>query len=276
MKATEGILQKFDGGYSEVTFGKIAVQVSAGKAIIHKEFYLPIVDPKIVGVDKSVQVGNTNFLVADQLTEVGMETIHPKAAKRLERAGVKFTFRERHARFLCFKIAAQFHLHIDGMLYWTTDRRWLYSRALLNHRQHILRIMLMRTKPKSPGMNDFFTPSNPEFGRETELRPEFAATAFVDFLVEAKKLERLDDRGPIFEVANLDFPLSDLFAHLPLPRWPLPTSVGAIEKFRCPDNARPHTARLLTEFLRDNRMIKAPQFPYSPIWYIRISINLTI
>jgi hypothetical protein len=53
---------------------------------------------------------------------------------------------------------------------------------------------------------------------ETQLRPEFAATAFVDILVAARKLERLDDRGLIFEIANLDFPLSDLLTHLPLQR----------------------------------------------------------
>jgi hypothetical protein len=44
----------------------------------------------------------------------------------------------------------------------------------------------------------------------------------VDLLIDAKKLERLDDRGPIFEIANLDFPLSDLLTHLPFQRWPLP------------------------------------------------------
>jgi hypothetical protein len=33
------------------------------------------------------------------------------------------------------------------------------------------------------------------FGPEAEFRPEFAAAAFVDFLVEARKLERLNDRG---------------------------------------------------------------------------------
>jgi hypothetical protein len=44
--------------------------------------------------------------------------------------------------------------------------------------------------------------------------PEFAA-AVADFLFEATKLERLAARGPIFEIANLDFPVSDVLAHLP-------------------------------------------------------------
>jgi hypothetical protein len=38
------------------------------------------------------------------------------------------------------------------------------------------------------------------------IESAFAATAFVDFLVEDRKFERLNDHGPIFEIANLDFP----------------------------------------------------------------------
>jgi hypothetical protein len=53
------------------------------------------------------------------------------------------------------------------------------------------------------------------FGPETHIPPEFAA-AFADFLFEATKLEQLVDRGPIFEIANLDFPVSNLLAHLSL------------------------------------------------------------
>jgi aspartate kinase len=88
-KGTEGIMRAFDRGYSEVTFSKIAVDVKADEAIIHKEFHLSSADPKLVGVSKSIPVGKTNYLVADQLADVGMEAIHPKAAKPLELAGVK-------------------------------------------------------------------------------------------------------------------------------------------------------------------------------------------
>jgi DNA-binding transcriptional ArsR family regulator len=56
---TKGIIQKFYRGYSEATFSKIALQVSAGEATAH----LSSADPKIV--DKSVPLGNTNFLVAE-------------------------------------------------------------------------------------------------------------------------------------------------------------------------------------------------------------------
>lgn len=88
-KGVEGIMRAFDRGYSEVTFSKIAVDVHADEAIIHKEFHLSSADPKVVGIDKSIPVGKTNYIIADQLADVGMEAIHPKAAKPLELAGIK-------------------------------------------------------------------------------------------------------------------------------------------------------------------------------------------
>ncbi|MDR1809429.1 MAG: aspartate kinase, partial [Prevotella sp.] len=39
-KGTEGIMRAFDRGYTEVTFSKIAVEVKADEAIIHKEYHL--------------------------------------------------------------------------------------------------------------------------------------------------------------------------------------------------------------------------------------------
>jgi aspartate kinase len=99
-KGTEGIMRAFDRGYSEVTFSKVAVEVKADEAIIHKEYHLSSADPKLVGVEKSIPVGHTNFIIADQLADVGMEAIHPKAAKPLELAGVKIriknTFEPEH------------------------------------------------------------------------------------------------------------------------------------------------------------------------------------
>jgi aspartate kinase len=99
-KGTEGIMRAFDRGYSEVTFSKIAVEIKANEAVIHKEFHLSSADPKIVGTGKSVPVGFTNFGVADQLADVGMEAIHPKASKPLEMANIniriKNTFEPEH------------------------------------------------------------------------------------------------------------------------------------------------------------------------------------
>jgi aspartate kinase len=87
-KGTEGIMREFDRGYSEVTFSKIAVEVKADEAVIHKEYHLSTADPNIVGIDKSMPVGCTNYNVADQLADIGMEAIHPKASKPLEVAGI--------------------------------------------------------------------------------------------------------------------------------------------------------------------------------------------
>ena len=106
-KGTEGIMREFDRGYSEVTFSKIAVAVGADEAVIHKEFHLSSADPNIVGMDKSVPVGHTNYNVADQLADVGMEAIHPKASKPLEVAGInirlKNTFEPEHPGTLISK-----------------------------------------------------------------------------------------------------------------------------------------------------------------------------
>ena len=92
-KGTEGIMREYNRGYSEVTFSKIAVQVKAHEAIIIKEFHLSSADPSIVGADKAKPVCNTNFDVADQLADVGMEAIHPKASKPLELGGIPIRVR---------------------------------------------------------------------------------------------------------------------------------------------------------------------------------------
>lgn len=92
-KGTEGIMREFDRGYSEVTFSKIAVIVGASEAIIHKEFHLSSADPKLVGEKVATPLGFTNFDVADQLAEIGMEAIHPKASKPLEIGGIDIRVR---------------------------------------------------------------------------------------------------------------------------------------------------------------------------------------
>jgi len=106
-KGTEGIMREFDRGYSEVTFSKVAVEVKATEAVIHKEFHLSSADPNIVGVEKSIPVGYTNFNVADQLADIGMEAIHPKASKPLEMARIniriKNTFEPEHPGTLISK-----------------------------------------------------------------------------------------------------------------------------------------------------------------------------
>ncbi|GAB2604680.1 aspartate kinase [Nitrincola alkalisediminis] len=85
----EGVMKVFDRGYSEMTFSKIATLTQAAEAIIHKEYHLSSADPAVVGVDKIVTIGRTNYDVADQLSNLGMEAIHPKAAKGLRQKGIK-------------------------------------------------------------------------------------------------------------------------------------------------------------------------------------------
>ncbi|HVW94890.1 MAG TPA: aspartate kinase [Mucilaginibacter sp.] len=106
-KGTEGIMREFDRGYSEVTFSKIAVAVKPGEAIIHKEYHLCTADPVLVGVENCHPVGNTNYDVADQLADVGMEAIHPKASKPLEinniNLRIKNTFDPEHPGTLITK-----------------------------------------------------------------------------------------------------------------------------------------------------------------------------
>jgi aspartate kinase len=99
-KGTEGIMREFDRGYSEVTFSKIAEILRPQEAIIHKEYHLSTADPGVVGLENCKPVGYTNFDIADQLADVGMEAIHPKASKPLEINGIhlriKNTFEPAH------------------------------------------------------------------------------------------------------------------------------------------------------------------------------------
>ncbi|ETW11954.1 aspartate kinase [Roseivivax marinus] len=87
-QCAEGLMNKFDRGYSEVTFSQIAASTKAREAIIHKEFHLSSADPKLVGEDNVRKLGHTNYDVADQLSNMGMEAIHPTAAKALRQTEV--------------------------------------------------------------------------------------------------------------------------------------------------------------------------------------------
>ncbi len=97
----DGLMASFDRGYSEMTFSRIAVLSGAREAVIHKEFHLSSADPRIVGEEHAVPIGRTNYDVADQLANLGMEAIHPKAAKGLRQNNiplrVKNTFEPEHA-----------------------------------------------------------------------------------------------------------------------------------------------------------------------------------
>lgn len=95
-----GLMSSFDRGYSEMTFSRLAVLTDAREAIIHKEFHLSSADPNLVGEENAVPIGRTNYDVADQLASLGVEAIHPKAAKGLRQNNiplrVKNTFEPEH------------------------------------------------------------------------------------------------------------------------------------------------------------------------------------
>jgi aspartate kinase len=96
----EGLMATFDRGYSEMTFSRIAVLTGAREAVIHKEYHLSSADPAVVGAAQTVPIGRTNYDVADQLANLGMEAIHPRAAKGLRQHGIplriKNTFEPAH------------------------------------------------------------------------------------------------------------------------------------------------------------------------------------
>jgi len=84
VKYDEGIMSRFDRGYSEITFSKIAVLTQAREGIIHKEFHLSTGDPVLIGLDRVKVIGHTNFDIADQMSDLDMEAIHSKASKEME------------------------------------------------------------------------------------------------------------------------------------------------------------------------------------------------
>lgn len=96
----EGLMKTYDRGYSEMTFSGIACHLGASQAIIHKEYHLSSADPCIVGPEYVRPIGETNFDVADQLANLGMEAIHPNAASGLREKNIslriKNTFEPEH------------------------------------------------------------------------------------------------------------------------------------------------------------------------------------
>lgn len=84
VKCDDGIMTHFGRGYSEYTFSKVCVLTKAREGIIHKEFHLCSGDPVLMGADRVKVIGNTNFDIADQMSDMAMEAIHSRAAKEME------------------------------------------------------------------------------------------------------------------------------------------------------------------------------------------------
>ena len=93
-----GMVRRFARGYTEMTFSRIAVLSGAREAIIHKEFHLSSADPRLVGVEKARKIGRTNYDVADQLANLGMEAIHPGAGRGLRQTDIPLRVRNTFDR----------------------------------------------------------------------------------------------------------------------------------------------------------------------------------
>ena len=93
-----GMVRRYARGYSEMTFSRIAVLTEAREAIIHKEFHLSSADPRLVGEDRARKIGRTNYDVADQLANLGMEAIHPRAGRGLRQSDIPLRVRNTFDR----------------------------------------------------------------------------------------------------------------------------------------------------------------------------------
>ena len=117
VKCAEGIMNRFNRGYSEITFSKLAVLTDAKEGVIHKEFHLCTADPKLIGVDNVRIIGNTNFDIADQLSDMDMEAIHAQAAKLMEMQNipirVKNAFEPEHEGTLISRDFVSDHPRVD-------------------------------------------------------------------------------------------------------------------------------------------------------------------
>jgi aspartate kinase len=126
-------MNSYDRGYSEITFSRLASVTQAREAIIHKEYHLCSADPKIVGADKAAPIGRTNYDVADQLSVLGMEAIHPGAAQCLRRAAiplrVRHSFEPHHAGTLIEAAYESEHPRVEII----AGRRGVYAVEFFSH-----------------------------------------------------------------------------------------------------------------------------------------------
>lgn len=93
-----GMVRRYARGYTEMTFSRLAVLTGAREAIIHKEFHLSSADPRLIGEAKARKIGRTNYDVADQLANLGMEAIHPGAGRGLRQSGIPLRVRNTFDR----------------------------------------------------------------------------------------------------------------------------------------------------------------------------------
>lgn len=92
-QCSEGLLQRFGRGYTEVTLAAVAEQVAAREVVVHKEFPLCSADPAIVGAKRAQKVARISYDLTGHLASLGMEALHPQAARRLRDAAIPLRIR---------------------------------------------------------------------------------------------------------------------------------------------------------------------------------------
>jgi hypothetical protein len=68
----------------------------------------------------------------------------------------------------------------------------------------------------------FFESIESIFGPESNVDLDRGTTTVVDFVVEGRKQERGQERGPTVDVRDITFSFRDLLIHIPVQLWPLP------------------------------------------------------
>jgi aspartate kinase len=148
VQCQEGIMNSYDRGYTEITFSKIAVLTGAREGIIHKEYHLSSGDPKMIGKRRSRSSATPTMTVADQLSDLGMEAIHPGAARGLRKTDiplrVKNVFEPEHPGTLITNDYKSEKTRVEiiagrqgvtGIEVWYQDMvgRWDHDLGLLKH-----------------------------------------------------------------------------------------------------------------------------------------------
>lgn len=92
-QCSEGLLQRHGRGYTEVTLAAVAERVAAREVVVHKEFPLCSADPAIVGIKQARKVARISYDLTGHLASLGMEALHPQAARRLRDAAIPLRIR---------------------------------------------------------------------------------------------------------------------------------------------------------------------------------------
>jgi len=122
-----GMLNRYARGYTEMTFARLAALTEARAAIIHKEFHLSSADPALVGEECARKIGRTNYDVADQLANLGMEAIHPAAGRELRQAGIALRARNTFDREDAGTLICRDYVSDAPRVEIITGRRSLYA-----------------------------------------------------------------------------------------------------------------------------------------------------